>query len=513
MNKGARFALLLILIGIAGWWLYPTYKWYVRLTPQERELINTSEDALDLKSGEEKRLITDLKKVRKRALSLGLDLQGGVYIVAQVDAADLTNQLMDQNEYDEKKVRQIYPDEYKKATERILEVLKNRMDSFGVAEPSIRKTFDDRISIELPGMDNPQLIRQGLSKVGKLEFHIMDEESMEKLGQISTVIFGSNGQIISRQNVPEEFKIPDDSDWYALWENDEFGTPRLQGWYILKKKVEMDGTAIGQARADVDDYGSYKIPFSLTAEGTDIFADITRNNIKKRLAIVLDGKVKSAPRINSEIIGNGEISGSFSADEASFLANVLKAGSLPVKLEIVEERVIGPSLGADSIVSGSKAFIWGALVVIGFMMLYYRGSGVIAVVGLVFNIFFLIAFLGFMNATLTLAGIAGIALTVGMAVDANVIIYERIREEMRRSRTFKHALENGYANASSTIWDSNLTTLFAAFALSMFGQGNIKGFGTTLMFGIIANIFSALFITRLLFDFFVDTFRLKKFSI
>lgn len=513
MSKGARFALLLILLGVAGWWLYPTYKWYVQLTPQERELINTSEDELDLKSGEEKRLIMDLKRVRKRALSLGLDLQGGVYIVAQVDAADLTNQLMEQNEYDEKKVRQIYAEEYRTATDRVLEVLKNRMDSFGVAEPSIRKTFDDRISIELPGMDNPQLIRSGLSKVGKLEFRIMDEESMDNLAELNTVAFGSNGQILSRQSVPDDFSLPSDSDWFALWENDEFGTPRMQGWYILKKKVEMDGTAIGQARADVDEFGSYKIPFTLTPEGTDIFADITRNNIKKRLAIVLDGKVKSAPRINSEIVGSGEITGSFSGDEANFLANVLKAGSLPVKLEIVEERIIGPSLGADSILSGSKAFLWGALLVVVFMIIYYKGSGMIAVVGLFFNILFLIAFLGLMNATLTLAGIAGIALTVGMAVDANVIIYERIREEMRRSRTFKHALENGYANASSTIWDSNLTTLFAAFALSMFGSGNIKGFGTTLMFGIIANIFSALFITRLLFDFFVDTFRLKKFSI
>ncbi len=513
MSKLARFILLIILLAIAGWWLYPTYKWYVVLTPAERSLISTTEEALDKMSVAEKKIVIDLKKVRKRALSLGLDLQGGVYIVAQVDAADLTNQLMQQNDLDEKKVRSIFPEEYKKATDRILEVLKNRMDSFGVAEPSIRKTFDDRISIELPGMDNPQLIRDGLSKVGKLEFRIMDEEAMASLAKIPTVALGSNGQIVSLQEVPEDFVLPEDSEWFALWENDEFGTPRMMGWYILKSKVEMDGTSIAQARADVDDYGSYKVPFTLTPEGTDIFASVTRNNINKRLAIVLDGKVKSAPRINTEIVGSGEITGSFSADESSLLANVLKAGSLPVKLEMVEERIIGPSLGADSIASGSQAFIWGAIVVVAFMILYYRGAGIISVVGLMFNIFFLVAFLGFMNATLTLAGIAGIALTVGMAVDANVIIYERIREEMRRSRTFKHALENGYANASSTIWDSNLTTLFAAFALSMFGQGNIKGFGTTLMFGIITNIFSALFITRLLFDFFVDTFKLKKFSI
>ena len=513
MSKGARFIILLLFTVLSLWALYPTWQWYENTPKKEQQLIAMPEDKFALQNSKIKKKIIALKKTRKASLSLGLDLSGGVYMVARVDPVDLSNELMEQNDYDEDKVAKIFKDEYKQAADRVLEVLRNRMDSFGVSEPSIRKTYDDSISIELPGLDNPQQIREALSKVGKLEFHMVDEKTMKKLSQMPGLQF-SEGYLVSRDELPSNFKIPADSAWYPYYENDQYNIPHLKGWYVLKKTVEMDGTALENATAEIDQTsGKYQIGFTLTAEGTDIFADLTKNNINKRMAIVLDGKVKSAPNIQSQIIGNGRITGSFTTEEANTLANILKSGSLPVKLVIEEERVIGPSLGADSIVSGTKAFLWGAILVVIFMLLYYRTGGFIAVIGLSFNILFLIAFLAAMHATLTLAGIAGIALTVGMAVDANTIIYERIREEMRRSRSFKHALENGYQHASTTIWDSNLTTLFAAFALYMFGSGNIKGFGTTLMLGIIANIFAALFITRLLFDFFLDAFKLKKIRI
>ncbi len=512
MSKAVRFSVLLIVVALAAWLLMPTVRWYYMTDPQSKKLLKMSEDKIDTLAPEIKKKILHLKKIRKGSLNLGLDLQGGVRIVGQVNSASLKKQLMEKYEYDEDKVKAAWNDELLEATRRQLEILKNRMDTFGVSEPTIRRTYDNKISIELPGMDNPQQIRDALSKVGLLEFHIVDEKSMKNLQILNVNMY--KGYVVSRENIPQDFVLPEGSAWYSYWENDQYGIPKMLGWYVLKTKVELDGTKIKNARSDTDNYGRPQVAFELNAEGADIFSEVTAKNIKKRLAIVMDGKVKSAPTIQTEIGGgSGVITGDFSLEETVFLANVLKSGALPVKMDIVEERVIGPTLGKDSILSGTKAALLGALAVVIFMIFYYRVAGLVAVIALSFNMFFLVALLAGIHATLTLTGIAGIALTVGMAVDANVIIYERIREEMRRSKAFSHALENGYKNANSTIWDSNLTTLIAAFALFIFGAGNIKGFGITLTFGILSNIFAALFITRLLFDWMLDTFKLKKLSL
>lgn len=520
MKKGGnflgRYIFLLVCIALAAWALYRTAQWYYFIPKQAeaeglsdpREYLTLSEDELDAADDETKAYVLELKKIRKSALSLGLDLQGGVYIVTEVNEDDLREQLYDTYDGDLEEIDENFETEFTDATDRALEVLMNRMDQFGVSEPVIRKTFDGNISIELPGLNNPQMVRDALSKVGKLEFHIVDEDAMEDLSSLGVSV--AAGYVLTMDDVPSDYELPEDSSWFPYYENDEFGIPSLQGWYILYDEVSMDGTAIKTANIDTDAYGSYVVGFTLTDEGTDIFAELTGNNIGNRLAIVLDGKVKSAPNINDEIYGSGQISGNFSIDETVWLANILKAGSLPVKLDIVEERVIGPTLGQDSIRNGTKAFIIGTLAVVVFMILWYKVAGLLGVLGLTFNIFFLVAFLGMMNATLTLAGIAGIALTVGMAVDANVIIYQRIREEITRTKAFKHALDNGYENASKTIWDSNLTTLIAAFALYLYGSGNIKGFGITLTFGIISNIFTALFITRLFLDSTLEWFKVKK---
>jgi preprotein translocase subunit SecD len=513
MNKLTRFVILLITVGISIWLLTPTVQWYFFLPKQDKDLLKLTQDQLDTQSVEIRKRVIKIKNIRKGALNLGLDLQGGVSLILQINDESLTNQLLEKNDFDKAKVEADYKTEYANAAERALEVLKNRMDQFGVAEPLIRKTFEGRISIELPGLNNPQLIREALSKVGRLEFKIVDEKTIKQL-QALNVPFSSKGYLISRQDVPASFQLPSESDWYSYWENDEFGIPKLKGWYVLFKKVELDGTMIKNAKADHDQYGRNLVSFELSPEGADIFGEVTAQNIQNRLAIVLDEKVKSAPTIQSEISGgSGQITGDFTTEEAVFLANVLKAGSLPVKMDIVQERVIGSSLGDDSIKESTTAGLFGVIIVVLFMIAYYRVSGSFSIISLVFNLLYMIALLAGVRATLTLSGIAGIALTVGMAVDANVLIYERIREELRRSRNYRHALQNGFSHASATIVDSNLTTLIAGFALYVFGSGSIKGFGITLSFGIIANIFAALFITRLIFDWVLDTFKVEKISV
>jgi preprotein translocase subunit SecD len=519
MGKGIRYTILLITIGFSIWVLYPTIKWYYLIPENEKELLKLTQDELDTKSPEIKKKFMELKKTRQNAISLGLDLMGGVNLTLQVDEDDLKQKIIERYEdlgtekIDEAKIQDELKKEYEASIDRALEVLRNRMDQFGVAEPIIRKTFEGRISIELPGLNNPQLVREALNRIGKLEFHLVDEDSMKKLSQMN-IPMGRGGYIISRENIPSDFQLPEDSDWYPYYENDQYGIPKHKGWYVLKKKVELDGTMIAKARNDADQYGRPVVDFELTPEGADIFAEVTGQNVGKRLAIVLDGRVKSAPTIQSEIpAGRGQISGSFTIDETILLANILKAGALPVKLNVVQERIIGPTLGRDSIMESSRALLIGVLLVGLFMIVYYKVSGLIAVIAVSFNIFYLLALLGMVKATLTLSGIAGIALTVGMGVDANVIIYERIKEELRASRLLKHALDNGFSHAKATIIDSNLTTIFAAVALYVFGSGTIKGFGLTLLFGIIANIFAALFITRLMFDTWIETFKPKKISI
>ncbi len=512
MNKLARFIILLISVIISAWFLYPSIQWYFLVPANQKELLKMSQDQLDIQTPLIKKQVLELKNIRKRIISLGLDLQGGVNITLQVSEDDLKQKLLEKYDFDQSKVDSVFKTEFASANDRLLEVLKNRMDQFGVAEPIIRKTFEGRISVELPGLSNPQLIEEALSKVGLLEFRIVDEKTMEKLKDSNVKMI--QGIVVSREDVPAGFEIPEDSEWVASWKNDEYGSPVMEGWYVLKKKVEMDGTMVKNARANTDSYGRPKVDFELTSEGSDVFAEVTAQNIDKRLAIVLDGKIKSAPSIRSEITGgSGEITGNFSVEETVFLANVLKAGALPVKLEIAQKRVIGPSLGRDSINDSLKALIIGSIVVTIFIIIYYRTAGFISIIALGFHILYLVALMAGVSATLTLSSIAGVVLTVGMAVDSNIIIYERIREELRRSGVFKRALENGYIHASSTIWDSNMTSLISAFVLYVLGTGTIKGFGLTMAFGIVSNIFASLFLSRLIFDWWLDTFKKDSISV
>jgi preprotein translocase subunit SecD len=276
----------------------------------------------------------------------------------------------------------------------------------------------------------------------------------------------------------------------------------------------MDGSSIKRAAVQTDQFGKPEVVFSLSVEGAQQFLKVTEENVGRRLAIVLDGKILSMPLIRERIPGGQvRITGDFTMKDAQDQALVLRAGAFPVPLQIGEERTVGPSLGRDSIQAGIKAGIIGALLIVFFMLAYYKLSGLIADIALALNMFFLLGALAWLNFTLTLPGIAGMILTLGMAVDANVIIFERIKEEIRNGKTVTAAIQSGYQKAFRTILDSNVTTLIATFVLSQFGSGPIKGFAVTLSIGIVINMFTAIFVTRLMYDLGVSAFRIKKLSI
>ncbi len=416
MNKISRYFVLFAVIGWALWGLYPTYQWYVLISPEDKALIGMPAEELAMADSDTRAYVQELKKIRAKTLSLGLDLQGGVYVAAVPDEDDLREQLLVQYDYDSALVEESFEAERELALNRSLQIIKNRIDAFGVAEPSIRPTFDNKITIELPGVSDPNLLKEGLSKVGKLEFRFVNQDLMYALANQGVPYTGTYG-ITSREDVPATFILPDDTEWVSYWENDETDVPQLRGWYLIYKKVDLDGTAIKSAVADSDNLGRNIVSFEMTDEGSDLFADITKNNIDRQFAIVLDDRVRSAPVIQGEIPnGRGQISGSFSLSEANYLANILEAGSLPVRLSIIEERIIGPQLGADSIRQGFQALMFGAGIVVIFIIVMYRVAGLVASFALFLNMLILISVLASMGATLTLSGIAGIALTVGMAV-------------------------------------------------------------------------------------------------
>jgi preprotein translocase subunit SecD len=285
--------------------------------------------------------------------------------------------------------------------------------------------------------------------------------------------------------------------------------------YLLKKRTLLTGEYLTDARVQIDSqYSEPYVSLSFDSRGARLFEQITGQNIKKRLAIVLDDNVHSAPVIQDKISGGrAQITGRFTMDEARDLAIVLRAGALPAPVKIIEERTVGPSLGRDSIEKGFKSMIIGGLIVIAFMIIYYGMSGAIADFALLLNMLFIMAGLAFFSATLTLPGIAGIILTIGMSVDANVLIFERIREELRLGKTPRASIEGGYGKALVTILDAQVTTLIAALVLFQFGTGPVRGFAVTLSIGIVASLFTAIFITRIVFDYLYVMRGMKRISI
>lgn len=404
-----------------------------------------------------------------KRINLGLDLQGGMYLVLQVDTSALSEEAK------------------KDAVERALEVVRNRIDGFGVKEPVVHIQGVNQIVIQLPGLTDRQRALDLIGRTAMLEFKMVNNDPKA----IADAIEGK---------VPEGMELKESAGEKLLL----YSKPELTGEYLETADVRFDQSSFGQPI----------VSMKLKGDGVKKFADLTKDNVGHQLAIVLDGKVYSAPRIN-ETIPNGEavITGRFTPEAAKDLAIVLRSGALPAPLVIEEERTVGPLLGRDSIQKGIVSCVVGLIFVFLFMLYYYRIGGLIANVALVLNILIILGGMGLFHATMTLPGIAGIILTIGMAVDANVLINERIREEMRAGKTIKSALANGYTKALSAIIDSNLTTLIAAFFLFQFGTGPIRGFAVTLTIGLLASLFTAIVVTRVIFDYLLSKNILKSLTL
>ena len=383
----------------------------------------------------------------------------------------------------------------KNALDQTLEVIRNRVDEFGVAEPEIRKAGSDRIIVQIPGVKDPERAIKIIGRTARLEFKLLDEEHSVQEALMGKVPPGDEilyGRVVDRKTGRVK-KVP----------------------YLVKKQTLLTGDHLVDARVMIDSRTNEPyVAIKFDKIGTKIFAQITSKNVGRRLAIILDNTVYSAPVIREPITGGeASITGNFTFEEAHDLAIVLRAGSLPAPVKVLENRTVGPSLGMDSIRKGVRAAIVGLIVVVLFMAIYYRLSGIIADIALLFNMILILGALAAFGATLTLPGIAGIVLTIGMSVDANVLIFERIREELRLGRTIKAAIEAGFERATITILDANITTLIAALILFQYGTGPIKGFAVTLSIGIVASMFTAVVFCRGVFEMLVDVFKLKKLSI
>jgi preprotein translocase subunit SecD len=382
----------------------------------------------------------------------------------------------------------------KSATEQAKETIENRMDQFGVSENEITTQADNRILIQLPGIKDPDRALKLIGKTAQLEFKLVDEaNSLEEA---------------LKGNMP-----PGDEILYSSKTDSKTGgasrTP-----YLLKKRASLTGTYIVDAAVKLDQNNAYAVTLSFNKKGATIFGNVTGENVGKRLAIVLDDNVISAPNINEKIAGgNAQITGSFTSEEATDLKIALKAGALPAPIKTLEQRTVGPSLGKDSIDKGINSMIIGLSLVVLFMIVYYGFSGLIADLALILNTIFIMAGLAYFQATLTLPGLAGMILMIGMAVDTNVLIFERMREELRLGKTLRTAMETGYAKTMVTIIDTHVTTLLAGIVLFQFGTGPVKGFAVTLTIGLVANFLTAIFITRVIFDYLIIERKWKKISI
>ncbi|OGP71061.1 MAG: preprotein translocase subunit SecF [Deltaproteobacteria bacterium RBG_13_60_28] len=412
------------------------------------------------------------------------------------------------------------PDELKRLREQTLnqslEVLRNRIDQFGVTEPVILRQGSTQIVVQLPGIQDPQRALDLIGKTAQLEFKLVDDQTSLNLPELIDKAL-QDGRLKPGYS-PEDLnraladKIPpDDEVYFEKRVNRETGrierTPML-----LKKKVEITGADIKDAKSRPDDYNRYAVHFEFNSRGAKEFSQITGKNIGRHLAIILDDVVQSAPVIQSRIGASGVITGSFTPQEAHDLSIVLRAGALPATVKIVQNITVGPTLGADSIHKGWVSGLLGTLLVVAFMLFYYRFSGVVANYALILNVIMLLGALSLLNATLTLPGIAGIILSIGMAVDSNVLIYERMREEFHAGKPLKSGVDGGYDKAFWTIIDAHVTTLITACALFLFGTGPIKGFAVTLSLGVTLNLFTALFGTRVVYDWLILKRWLKKLS-
>jgi len=528
MGDNFRWKLLslIVLLGLSVYALYPTVRYY-SMSQADKQLLTEDE----------------LEELRNDALNLGLDLQGGMHLVLELDRTALR------------------PSEVPDAMARAVQILRNRVDRFGVAEPTIQPQGDDRIVVELPGLLDKERAISLIGQTALLEFKLVkpDGEARKTIERLDRALaqmqrsaaadsdsadiefvhplldympfwpeLPFDGAFFLEQDLAEVREliatVDVDSilpiDTQLLWGVSAEGYQGYTGrvLYVLDRKAQMTGSGVSNAvrRIGIDPArpNAAGVSFTLNSEGARRFRRVTGQNVGRALAIILDERVVSAPRIAGRIpSGRGQITGAFTDEEARDLAIVLQAGALPAPIKIIQEMTVGPSLGADSIRMGVRAILVGAALVMLFMVIYYRASGLVALFALILNMIFLLAALAGMRGTLTLPGIAGMALTIGMAVDANVLVFERIREELRVGKKVRSAVEAGYARAFRTILDANVTTLISSGVLWWIATGPIQGFATTLFIGILANLYTAVMVTRMVFDGFTSRSGVERLSI
>jgi preprotein translocase subunit SecD len=449
----------------------------------------TERTAEDLKNGLERKGVAVKRVVREGLSGIVVELASAInWNDALTVAAEFASFEVGQRDdkagrftlgMSERQVAQLRDD----AVRQSVETIRNRVDQFGVAEPTIARQGDRRILIQLPGVQDPDRAKALIGKTALLEFKLLDEQTPLEQALAGRVPEAS--EVLYQRRIDKETKAE-----------------RKQP-YVVQKRTLLTGAELTRAevQADPNAPGNWQVAIEFTATGARVFGDVTQQNVGRHLAIILDGSLYSAPRINERIPGGrAVITGQFTVEEARDLAIVLRAGALPAPVAILEERTVGPSLGADSIRQGIIAILGSGAVVFVFMLVYYRLSGLIADVALVLNLVILLACMAAFGATLTLPGIAGIALTIGMAVDTNVLIFERIREELRVGKTPRAAIDAGFHRALRTIIDTHLTVMVTAAILYNFGTGPVKGFAVSLFVGLAASLFTAYFFTRLLFD-------------
>ena len=561
MRKTERILIALVVLAICVWFLFPTIKWYGFVSAEDKALttatslqvkeysqgqaeavlqnlednrnsevpeeysfvlklakenvggkgtadLKTCDDVLSAFSVTEdggqalmsaveqycREYIQSLKELSSKALQLGLDLRGGMSILLDVDPSSLAERLG----------RDPSESEISAAIDEDVEILKNRIDQFGMAEPEIRRQGDSQILIELAGTPDPGRVDAFLKGKGSLAFHLADTLTTQRVKayyeanpeEYATVLDALANDLPFTQ----PSLIPQDRMLAGVFYTDEYGLEQLSSMVVIYRTAALDGGYLLSAQTSKDSTSNQPtVAVKLSDEGGSIFYDFTRNHIGQPLAIVMDGHVKSVATIRDALSTNVQISG-FTEKEAENLAILLKTASLPISVTVSSQQTVGASLGEDSVRIGMNAIIYGFILVVLFMVVFYSWSGLIADIALIMNLIIMVATLGGFGSTLTLTGIAGLILSVGMAVDANVIIFERIKDELRDGALPKKAVSIGFSKALWTILDSNITTIIAAAVLMFFGSSAVRGFATTLAIGIISSLFTSLFLSHLLMD-------------
>ncbi len=450
--------------------------------------------------------ILKAKKNYQNSVKLGLDLSGGMNIIVK---ADLDAALAAQQESGVVSDVETFK---KNAMSNAIENLSGRIDKFGLTEPVIRQQGEDRIYIEMPGAAEADSIQTLIKGKGILNFRLVDDKATEDFTNYYkdhiTTTFNSAGELVDSSIIPSDCEV------LGLYTKDEYGLDERLGYLVVKKEVILDGSHIKNAEVGSDQFTNRpQVNFALDTEGAEIFGKVTAENVGKSLAIVSDNKIKSNARINEAISGGHVAISGFGLEEAQNLQKVLQTAWLNVPLSVESQQVIGASLGEQAIAQGIKAIVVGLALIMIFMLIWYKGAGVNAIIAQVLNLYIMFSVLSAFNLTLSLSSIAGMILTIGMAVDANVIIFERIKEELSAGKSRIAAISAGFDNAFWAIMDSNITTFIAAIFLSQLGSGSIQGFAVSLAIGVVSSVFTALFVSRLIFDFETDVLKSTTVSI